>query len=267
MHSFQYVRAKTIAEAVSAAEQDGGARIIAGGQTLIPTLKQRLSKPTTLIDIGGIVDLKGVHRAGNAIGLGAMATHAELADSADLKAACPALAKLAASIADPAVRHRGTIGGSLANNDPAADYPAAMLALGATIVTNKRKIAADQFFEDLFTTALNPGEIITGIGFQLPEKAGYAKIEQPASRFALVGVFVAKHASGVRVAVTGAGENGVFRAGPVEAALASGFDVAALTGVSVSADKLMSDIHGSAAYRAALIPVLAERAVIAANGA
>jgi carbon-monoxide dehydrogenase medium subunit len=265
MYSFEYLRAKTIAEAVAAAEQDGGARIIAGGQTLIPALKQRLSKPTKLIDIGGIVDLKGVHRAGNAIGLGAMATHAELAASEELKAACPALAKLAAGIADPAVRHRGTIGGSLANNDPAADYPAAMLALGATIVTNKRKIAADQFFEDLFTTALNPGEIITGIGFQLPEKAGYAKLEQPASRFALVGVFVAKHANGVRAAVTGAGENGVFRASAVEAALASNFDASALAGISVPVDGLMSDIHGSASYRAALIPVLAERAVTAAN--
>ena len=266
MYSFQYKRATSVADASTVAAADAGARFLAGGQTLIPALKQRLSRPTQLIDLSGLADLKGIHRTGNAVGIGAMATHAEVAGSRELNEACPALARLAGNIADPQVRHRGTIGGSLANNDPAADYPAAILALGATIVTNMRQITADEFFQDLFTTALMPGEIITGIGFQLPEKAGYAKFEQPASRFALVGVFVAKRASGVRVAVTGAGESGVFRAKGLEEALTARFDAAALAGKTVPASSLMSDIHGPAEYRAALIPVMAERAVAAALG-
>ncbi len=266
MYAFDYVRADSIGEAAAAASQDSDARFLAGGQTLIPTLKQRLAKPGRLVDLARIADLRGIHKQGNAFGIGAMATHAEVAAHAEIAAACPALTFLAGQIADPAVRARGTIGGSLANNDPAADYPAAVLGLGAAITTNQRNIPADDYFQGLFTTALEPGEIITGVGFQVPEKAGYAKFEQPASRFALVGVFVAKTASGVRVAVTGAGEAGVFRATALEQALTANFDVSALAGLTVPADGLLSDLHGPAAYRAALIPVMAERAVAMANG-
>lgn len=261
MYTFDYTRATTIEDATTAASYDSEAKYLAGGQTLIPTLKQRLAKPARLIDLSRIPDLKGIHRAGAAIGIGAMATHTEVESNAAIREACPALADLAGSIADPAVRSRGTIGGSLANNDPAADYPAAILALGATIVTNQRKIAADDYFKGLFGTALQPGEIITGVGFQIPEQAGYAKFAQPASRFALVGVFVAKTASGVRVAVTGAGDSGVFRATNLEAALSARFDVAALAGFTVPASGMLSDLHATADYRAALIPVMAERAV------
>lgn len=261
MYTFDYVRAGSIDDAANIFELNPEARFLAGGQTIIPTLKQRLAKPAMLIDLRTVGDLKGIHRGGNAVGIGAMTTHREVAESAELKQAFPALCHLAGEIADPAVRSRGTIGGSLANNDPAADYPAAILALGATIVTNRRQISADAFFQRLFTTALEPGELITGIGFQLPEKAGYAKLAQRASRYALVGVFVAKFPTGVRVAVTGAGDQGVFRATSLEAALAADFSVAALANEAVSASGLMSDIHAPAAYRAAVIPVIAERAV------
>ncbi len=266
MYSFAYLRPTSIAEAIAAASSDSDARFLAGGQTIIPTLRQRLAKPSQLIDLKSIADLTGVHRSDNAIGIGAMTVHGEVATNPLIRETCPAVAELAANIADPSVRSRGTIGGSLANNDPAADYPAAILALNATIVTNERKIAADDFFTDLFTTALSQGELITGIGFQIPEKAGYAKFEQPASRYALVGVFVAKFASGVRVAATGAGEKGVFRIPELEAALSANFDASAVSGISVDAKGLLSDLHGSAAYRAALIPVMAERAVAAAHG-
>lgn len=266
MYTFDYVRAGSIDDAANVRELNPDARYLAGGQTLIPTLKQRLAKPSMLIDLRTVADLKGIHRSGTAFGLGAMTTHQEVCASAELRAACPALCHLAGEIADPAVRSRGTIGGALANNDPASDYPAAMLALGATIVTNKRKIVADDFFQGLFTTALQAGELITGVGFQLPDKAGYAKFSQRASRFALVGVFVAKFGSTVRVAVTGAGEAGVFRVPSMEAALSADFTVAALAGQQVSAAGLMSDLHGPAEYRAALIPVMAERAVAAALG-
>lgn len=264
MYTFEYVRAGSIDDAANISELNPEGRYLAGGQTMIPTLKQRLAKPAMLIDLRTVADLKGIHRGGTAVGIGAMTTHLEVATSAELKTACPALCHLAGEIADPAVRSRGTIGGSLANNDPAADYPAAMLALGATIVTNKRKIPADDYFKGLFTTALEPGELITGVGFQLPEKAGYAKFAQRASRYALVGVFVAKFPTGVRVAVTGAGETGVFRATSLEAALASDFSVAALAGQKVAASGLLSDLHAPADYRAALIPVMTERAVAAA---
>ena len=267
IRSCRYTRSQSVAEADSAAINHRGASYLAGGQTLIPTLKQRLARPTSLVDLAAIKDLKGIHQTGNAIGIGAMTTHAEVAASPIIAKGCRALAELAGEIADPAVRHRGTIGGSLANNDPAADYPAGILALAATIVTNKRQIRADDYFKGLFTTALETGEIITGIGFQCPQQAGYAKFAQPASRFALVGVFVARlSGGGVRVAVTGAGDSGVFRASDLEAALTNEFSVAALGGVTVSASGLMSDMHGSADYRAALIPVLAERAVAMANG-
>ena len=266
MYAFSYTRAGSIAEAATAAIANPDARLLGGGQTLIPTLKQRLARPAMLIDLAGIADLKGIHLTGNAIGIGAMTTHAEIAASPVIAKACPALASLAGQIADPAVRSRGTIGGSLANNDPAADYPAAILALAATIVTNTRQITADEFFKGLFTTALEPGEIITGVGFPVPDKAGYAKLAQRASRFALVGVFVARRGGDVRVAVTGAGDSGVFRATNLEAALAARFEVAALTGLTVPAAGLMSDLHAPADYRAAVIPVMAERAVAMANG-
>lgn len=266
MYSFDYQRPSSVGDAARAAESDAEAKILAGGQTMIATLKQRLAKPSTLIDLGGIADLKGIMRDGNAIGIGAMTTHAEVAASPDVREAIPALAALAGEIGDPAVRHRGTIGGSLANNDPAADYPAAVLGLGATIVTNKRQITADDFFAGLFTTSLQPGEIITGVGFPIPEAAGYAKFEQPASRYALVGVFVAKMGGKVRVAVTGCGESGVFRQGNFETALSRDFKPDAISGLAAQARWLMSDIHGSAEYRAALIPVLTERAVKMAMG-
>lgn len=261
MYNFDYVRAGSIADAANIVELNPEARFLAGGQTIIPTLKQRLAKPQMLIDLRTVSDLKGIHRSGNAVGIGSTTTHREVATSPELRNACPALCHLAGEIADPAVRSRGTIGGSLANNDPAADYPAAILALGATIVTNRRKISADDFFVRMFTTALEPGELITGVGFQLPEKAGYAKLAQRASRYALVGVFVAKFATGVRVAITGAGDQGVFRAPTLESALAADFSVAALANQKVTATGLMSDIHAPAEYRAAVIPVIAERAV------
>ncbi len=261
MYAFEYLRAGSIADAANVRELHVEARYLAGGQTLIPTMKQRLAKPAMLIDLARVPDLKGIHRSGTAFGIGAMTTHQQIAASDELRAALPALCHLAGEIADPAVRARGTIGGSLANNDPAADYPAAMLALGATIVTDKRKIPADEFFRGLFTTALTPGELITGVGFQVPEKAGYAKFAQRASRYALVGVFVATFSTGVRVAVTGAGEGGVFRATSLEAALAKSFTVGGLAGASIPATGLLSDIHTPAEYRAALIPVMAERAV------
>ena len=266
MYSFDFVRAGSIDDAANVAELNPEARYIAGGQTLIPTLKQRLAKPPMLIDLRNVADLKGIHHSGNAFGIGAMTTHREIAASEELRAACPAICHLAGEIADPAVRSRGTIGGSLANNDPAADWPAAVLALGATIVTNKRKITADDFFKGLFTTALASGEIITGIGFQVPEKAGYAKFAQRASRFALVGVFVAKFPGTVRVAVTGAGDSGVFRVHAMESALSANFSIAALAGITVPASGLLGDLHAPADYRAALVPVMAERAVAAAVG-
>ncbi len=264
MYAFTYARPGSVADAATLLA-GADARALAGGQTMIPTLKQRLAKPATLVDLSAIGELRGIHKAGTAIGIGAMTTHAEVAGNAEVRAAIPALAALAGGIGDPAVRNRGTIGGSLANNDPAACYPSAVLALNATIVTNKRQIRAEDFFKGLFTTTLEPGEIITGIGFPIPEKAGYAKFEQRASRFALVGVFVAKTATGVRVAVTGAGDSGVFRVPALEAALAANWSPAALAGVKVAASGLMGDMHGSAEYRANLIGVMAERAVAMAG--
>ena len=205
MYAFDYVRPATLADALKAVGSGEEARPLAGGQTLIPTMKQRLAMPASLVDLAGIAELKGIRRDGNAIIIGAMTTHAEVAANADVKAAIPALAHLAGHIGDPAVRSAGTIGGSVANNDPAADYPAAVLALGATIVTTTREIPADSFFAGLFKTALKPGELITAVKFKVPMKAGYSKFEQRASRYALVGVFAAQTSEGVRVAVTGSG--------------------------------------------------------------
>jgi len=265
MYAFDYVRPASLADAIKALGAGEEARPLAGGQTLIPTIKQRLAMPASLIDLAGIAELKGVRRDGNAITIGAMTTHAEVAANADVKAAIPALAMLAGGIGDPAVRSVGTIGGSLANNDPAADYPAAALGLGAVIVTTAREIPADNFFAGLFATALKPGELIKAVRFPVPMKAGYSKFEQRASRYALVGVFAAQTAAGIRIAVTGSGANGVFRAASLEAALAKGFTVDALKGASVPATGLLSDLHGSAEYRASVIPVIAERAVAAAK--
>lgn len=264
MHNFAFHRPASVADAVKAVAAASDGKIIAGGQTLLPTLRQRLASPSDLVDLGAIADLKGIKAEGDGVTIGAMTTHAEVASSAIVQGTIPALAHLAAHIGDRQVRARGTLGGSLANNDPAADYPAAVLGLGATIRTNKREIKADDYFQGMFTTALEDGEIITAVHFPKPEKAAYEKFVQPASRFALVGVFVAKTKSGVRVAVTGAGQEGVFRAKEVEAALAN-FTADAAKGAKVPAGHLNSDLHGSADYRAHLISVLAGRAVAAAK--
>jgi carbon-monoxide dehydrogenase medium subunit len=235
------------------------ARPIAGGQTLLPTLRARLAEPSALVDLGGIAELKGIKAEAGGVTIGAGTTHAEVAASADVKKTIPALAALAGGIGDRQVRNRGTIGGSLANNDPAADYPAAALGLGATIRTNKREIKADDFFKGMFETALGDGEIITAVHFLKPEKAGYAKFRQPASRFCLVGVFVAKTAGGVRVAVTGAGP-GVYRSKELEAALGGSFTADAAKKTKVSSSGLNNDLHGSADYRAALVSAMAAQA-------
>jgi aerobic carbon-monoxide dehydrogenase medium subunit len=264
MYAFTYHRPTSLAEAAAQLAADD-AKALAGGQTLLPTMKQRLASPSALVDLGRIAELSGVSREGARIVVGAMTRHADVAASPAVQQAIPALAALAAHIGDPQVRNRGTLGGSLANNDPAADYPAAVLALGATIVTNKREIAADAFFKGLFETALAAGEIITKVRFPIPENAAYVKFPNPASRFALVGVFVAKSGNGVRVAVTGAGEAGVFRAAALEAALAANFTAGALNGVTVPTAGLNSDLHADPAYRAHLIVVLARRAVAAAG--
>src|SRR5271169_2093744 len=264
MYAFEYVRANSVRGAASALAKHEDGKILAGGHTLLPTMKQRLASPSALIDLGGVKDLVGIEQRGRSLIIGAMTTHAAVAASAVVKAAIPALAELAHMIGDPAVRHRGTIGGSIANNDPNADYPAACLALGATITTTKRRIVADEFFKGLFETALEPDEIITKVSFPIPKKAAYQKFRNPASRFALVGVFVAKRPSEVRVAVTGAGGSGVFRVPEFEAALKKRFSPKSLEGLSIPADGLAGDIHGSAEYRAHLVGVLARRAVAAA---
>lgn len=264
MYAFNYHRPKDVAEAVKLLGQKPEAKLLAGGQTLLPTLKQRLASPSDLIDLGGISDLRGVSAGGPSVTVGASARHGEVAASKDVAKAIPALAALAAGIGDPQVRNMGTIGGSIANNDPAADYPAAVLALNATIHTNKRKIAADDFFKGMFETALQADEIIVKVEFPIPERAGYAKFPNPASRYAVVGVFVAKTGAGVRAAVTGAGPC-VFRQKDIEVALAKKFAPESLNGIKVPANGLNSDIHASAEYRAHLIGVMAKRAVEAAS--
>jgi aerobic carbon-monoxide dehydrogenase medium subunit len=265
MYEFKYHRPATVRQAANLLIKNEDAKVIAGGHTLVPVMKQRLASPPHLVDLSHIEGLSGIEIKGRALVIGAMARHAEVANSATVGEAIPALAHLASLIGDPAVRHRGTIGGSLANNDPTADYPTACLALGATIVTNKRKLKAEEFFQGLFTTALEADEIITKVSFPLPKKAAYVKFRNQASRYALVGVFVARRPSDVRVAVTGAGADGVFRVAAFEEALQKRFSPKVLEGISVSADGLNSDIHGSAEYRAHLIGVLARRAVDAAN--
>ncbi len=264
MYDFNYHRPKDLQAAIALLEANDGAKLMAGGQTLIPTLKQRLASPGDVVDLADVEGLSTIERKGKHLQIGAMVTHAEVAASAVVRKAIPALADLAGGIGDPAVRHRGTIGGSVANNDPAADYPAALLAAGASIFTNKREIAADDFFTGLFETALEPGEIITSVCFPVPLKAAYKKFPNPASRYALAGVFVAKRTKDVRVAVTGAGDSGVFRVPAMERALDKKFAAKSLDNIKVSEDGLVSDIHAQADYRAHLIGVMARRAVDAA---
>ena len=263
MQAFSYANPATVSDAARAASADG-AKLIAGGQTLLSSMKLGLAAPEALVDLGSIADLKGITVSGGVVKIGAMTTHAAVAANADVQKAIPALAELAGKIGDRQVRNRGTIGGSLANNDPAACYPAAVLGLGATVHTHSaagtRAIAADDFFKGMFETALAEGEVITAVSFPVPEKAGWQKFKQPASRFSIVGVFVSKGPQGTRVAVTGAGSS-VFRAKELEAKLSANWSAAALAGATVSAEGLNSDLHGSAEYRAALVPVLAGRAV------
>ena len=263
MYDFAYQKPGNLGDALKALS-GADAKALAGGMTLIPVLKQRLNKLATVVDLSGL-GLSGISVSGDAVAIGAMTTHAAVAASADVKRALPALAALAGGIGDNEVRHRGTIGGSLANNDPSACYPAAVLALGATITTNKRSIAADSYFKGMFATALEDGEVILSVSFPVPAKAAYVKFKNPASRYAMVGVFVAKGPAGTRVAITGAGQGGVFRHGGFEAALAANWSAAALDGVSTPAGGMNSDIHASAEYRAHLCGVIAKRAVVAAG--
>lgn len=264
MYETHYHRPKDVAEAAKIFSGAADARYLAGGQTLLPTMKQRLAAPSDVIDLRKLPELKGITVTGDAVTIGAATTHAEVNTSAEVKKAIPALADLAGLIGDPAVRHMGTIGGSLANNDPAADYPAAVMALNATIKTDKRTIAAEDFFAGLFSTSLEPGEIIVSVSFPIPAVAAYQKFDNPASRYAMAGVFVARLKDGaVRVGVTGAHGDGVFRASDIERALAASFSPEALDAVTVSADGMLADIHGSAAYRANLVKVMAKRAVAA----
>jgi carbon-monoxide dehydrogenase medium subunit len=264
MYDFEYSKPPTLADAVNALVSDSDAKALAGGMTFIPVLKQRLNKPSAIVDLGGI-GLAGIKLEADKLIIGAMTSHGTVSMSPDVKNSIPALAYLAGNIGDRQVRYRGTIGGSLANNDPSACYPSAVLALDATIKTDQREISAEDFFQGMFTTALNPGELITEVHFPIAERAAYMKFANPASRYAMVGVFVAKTKSGVRVAVTGAGQNGVFRHQGFEDALNKSFTAAALDGIKTPTDILNGDIHGSAEYRAHLIGVMAKRAVTAAS--
>jgi carbon-monoxide dehydrogenase medium subunit len=266
MYETTYHRASSVDEAASMFAKGAESKYLAGGHTLIPVMKQRLAAPSDVIDLARIKELVGIDVSADTLTIKAATTYFDILQSRDVKKAIPAIVHLTSVLGDPAVRYRGTLGGSIANNDPAADFPAAVLALDATIKTNKRAIAADDFFKGLFATALEDGEIITQVAFPLPAKAGYSKMRHPASRFALTGVFVAKTKSGdVRVAATGASQNGVMRVPAIEAALKSNWAPGALDSVTISADGLLADIHGSAAYRANLIKVMAQRAVTAAG--
>lgn len=262
MYTFNYQRPGSLDEAASALKSADDPKLMAGGQTLIPTLKQRLAQPSDVLDLSGIAELKGIRTEGGQIVVGAMTCHGEVASSAEVKAAIPALADLAEQIGDPQVRNRGTIGGSIANADPAADYPAAVVGLGATVHTNKRTIGADDFFTEMFETALGDDEIITKVSFPVPKRAAYSKFPNPASRYAIVGVMVCEADGGIRVAVTGAGGN-AFRVAAMEQALAANFSPDAVAGISIPADGLNTDIHASAEYRAHLVTVMAKRAVAA----
>ncbi|NRB00359.1 MAG: xanthine dehydrogenase family protein subunit M [Rhodobacteraceae bacterium] len=265
MYDTNYHKPSSVADAVSALSGAEDGKVLAGGQTLLPTMKQHLAAPSDLVDIRAIPGMVGVDDDGDALTIGAATTHAEVAADPTVNAKLPGLAKLAGGIGDPAVRHMGTIGGSVANNDPAADYPAAVLGLGATVITSKREIAADDFFEGMFTTALEDDEIITAIRFPLASKAAYAKFPNPASRYAMAGVFVAESGGSVRVAVTGAGADGVFRHEGMENALSGQFSESALDYTDVDAGDMLSDLHGDGAYRANLVKVMAKRAVAKAG--
>ena len=257
MYDFATHRPGTLAEAAQALAGADDGLLMAGGQTLIPTLKMRLASPSDVVDLRGVADLGGVTSDGGAVVIGATASHAEVAGDAAVRGKIAALAALAGGIGDPQVRNRGTIGGSIANNDPAADSPA---GLGATVRTDRREIAADDFFTGLFETALRPGEIVTAVSFPVPDRAGYVKFPNPASRYALVGVMVSQGPAGTRVAVTGAGPC-VFRAADMEAALSGSFEAGALDGLTPDAGGMNGDIHASAEYRAHLVNVIAKRAV------
>ena len=263
MYSFDYQRPGDAKAAVGALGADGEAKYLAGGQSLLPTMRLRLAQPSALVDVTRIASMKTVTLDGDKLTIGGAVCHADVGSNADVKKALPGLADLASRIGDRQVRERGTIGGSLANDDPAACYPSAVLALNATVVTDRRRIAADDFFIDMYTTALEPDELITAVEFPLAERAGYEKFRNPASHFALVGVFVAKFADGVRVAVTGAGP-GVFRVPPMEAVLSQNFEPSAIAAIRIDTDGLTSDIHAEADYRAHLVTVMAKRAVDAA---
>ncbi len=266
MYDVNYHRASSVSEAAKLMKGAEDGKILAGGMTLLPTMKQRLAAPSDLVDIARIDELSGIKVSGKTVTIGAATTHAEVAGNAKLQKACPAICHLAAHIGDPAVRHRGTLGGSISNNDPAADYPAAMLALDATIITNKRKLDADKFFKGMFETALKDGEIVTAVEFTAPAKCGYSKFPNPASRYAMAGVFVAKGKDGVRVGVTGAGDDGVFRLKALGKALDKSFSADAVDGIEVDADGMLSDIHASSEYRANLVKVMAKRAIAQAAG-
>ncbi|HXC92253.1 MAG TPA: xanthine dehydrogenase family protein subunit M [Stellaceae bacterium] len=262
MYEFEYHKPASLDEIASLLVANEEAKLVAGGMTLVPTLKQRLAKPSDLVDLAAITSLRGITDAGDAIVIGAMTRHGEVHNSPVVKQGIPALAAMAGMIGDPAVRNRGTIGGSVANNDPAADYPAALVALGATVHTTKREIPAEQFFTGMFETALEPDEIVTSVRFPKTQSANYQKFRNPASRYAIVGVFVARRPDGARVAVTGAGP-GVFRVPEMEAALAKSFTPDAIKDITIPDTNLNSDIHASAEYRAHLVGVMARRAVAA----
>jgi carbon-monoxide dehydrogenase medium subunit len=262
MYQTTYHRPSSVDEAAALFARGSESKYLAGGHTLIPVMKQRLAAPSDVIDLGRIKELVGIELSSDALTIKAATTYFDILQSADANRAIPAIVHLTSVLGDPQVRYRGTIGGSIANNDPAADFPAAVLALGATVKTNKRSIAADDFFQGLFSTALADGEIITEISFPIPAKAGYSKMRHPASRFALTGVFVVKTKSGdIRVAATGASQDGVMRVPAIEAALKADWSPGALDSVTISADGMLTDIHGSSTYRANLVKVMAQRAV------
>ncbi len=265
MYAFDYKSPSSLSEAAQLLQDSDDGVLLAGGHTLLPTMKQRLASASDLIDLGGVSELQGISVANNTVTIGAMTTHAEVAASSEVQRSIPALAAVAGGIGDPQVRNKGTIGGSIANSDPSADYPAALVGLGATVTTNSRTVSADDFFTGMFETALDEHEIITSVSFPVPDAAAYSKFPNPASRYAVVGVFVSKSASEVRVAVTGAGPS-VFRVGEMESALGASFSASSIADVSVSADGLNSDIHASAEYRAHLVTVMAKRAVAQAGG-
>ena len=265
MYNFSFHRPTTVRQAAGLLSRNPDAKLLAGGHSLLPVMKQRLAQPSALVDLSQVEGMSGVELKGRSVVIGAMTRHADVATSQVLKEAMPALAEVPGSIGDPQVRNRGTIGGSIANNDPNADYPAALLGLGATIITNKRRIVADDFFQGMFTTALEEGEIIDKVSFPIAKKAAYEKFKHPASGFALVGVFVSKRGPDIRVAVTGAGANGVFRVKSFEEALKKRFAAKSIEGLTVPATGMNSDIHASAEYRAHLIGVLARRALAKAT--